>query len=419
MSTRNFTRTVSLFLAFGLFFIGCSSPNPFIEDTKEHLGNENLRQALQSANSGVNNEPKNPEMHYYKGLVHHQMAVSQNSASEKKDHFEAMVNSFSKAFEIYEETGTRGRRARDIEYLVNSSWTEEHNTAAAILKDEGTPSHTQLRQAVDHLRNAVIIQPDSALSYELLAEAFIQLDDPQQALEAMTKAVDLREFDGSHKNYERLAFLALSTGNYELATEAYEKIPQDRMDNKHVAHGLINIYQRDEKPEKVVPIVQRLLASDSEKVEYRIILASQLHKLSIRNYQLWIDKFNAEATTQFENHPDVLEAREYERASIHEYELLIEENPGRYDLIGNLGIILQNTFFIKEEISLLLPDEALSSDLQEEASNQLTTAIIMLEDASDNVESPYLYWETLIQIFTHTGDQEKADRYINLLESTL
>lgn len=422
MTFLPFTRMAiakSIVIAFGLFFIGCSAPNQLIEDTKEHLDSGSLRLALQSANTGVNQEPDNPEMHFYKGLVHHQYANAEQTPSERNSHYENMVRSFNNTTERYETAGTRGRRSQEITYLITSSWTEEHNSAAAILKEESGPSHNQLRLAVDHLRNAVIIAPDSAISYELLAEAYIKLDDPQQALEAMQMAIELSDENKQGKNYERLAFLALNTGNYDIALEAYENIPAGRYDNVNVAHGLINIYQREEQPDKVVPIVQSLLEEDPGNIDYRKILASQLHKLSINRYERWLDKHPANPEISFSNHPDIIEARQFEQASIQQYESLIEERTNVPELRGNLGIVLQNTFFVKEQIAVLIEDEEKSTELKQEASTQLTTAINLLEEVAEVVEEPYLYWETLIQIFTHTGDQDKADKYIALLESAL
>lgn len=417
MSRNLFTRMASVILAFGLFF-GCSSPNPFVEDTKTFIDDGNLRLALQTINRGVNQEPENPEIHYFKGLVHHKMAQTETNAANKHQHYQQMGTSFRTVLRIYEEEGTRGRRSREIEYLRTSSWAEEHNRGVSILGDENRRSLNHIRTAVDHLRNATAILPDSTLSHELLAEAYLRLNDTAQAYSVLNEALRFANKKQADRLHERLAYLALKTGDYDGARKAFENLSEEQRSNTNLAHGLINIYQRNMEHQKALALARQLRTRYPDKLAYEYVIGAQAHQLSMRRYEQWLEGYQAEEFTQFSEHNLIREARAFELESLTAYRAIMEQEDD-IDLRGLVGIVHQNYFLIKEAIAAALADEEEQNLLNEESGYHKENALTLLIEASEGSDEPFRYWEALILIYNHLGDTEQAENYIRLMESAL
>ncbi len=418
MSITSLSRMASLTLAFGLFF-ACSSPNPFVEDTKSYIDSGNYRMALQAANRGVADNPENAEIHYFKGLVHYRMAEAENSISAKLPHYQQMGSSFETVLKLYEEQGTSGRRTRELTYLRSNAWATEHNAGATIINDENRRSLNDLRVAVDHLRSATYLLPDSVSSHMLLSEAYLRLNDSQQALRILQESLEKAPKNKAGKIHERIAFVALKIGNYDLAMNSYRQMDDEQRRDPNLAHGLLNMYQRNQNHEKALELARELLVNDRDNSAYQQIVAAQSHQLSMILYERWLEGYQAEEFLDFSDNNLIIEARELETESLSTYRILVDRYPDNTELLGLSGIVHQNFFFMKDAISKALVSETDAALIQEESEYHKENALNWLTEVSEIAEEPFRYWEALILIHSHLGNEEEANKYIRLMESAL
>ncbi len=281
------TRMSMLVIAFG-FFISCSKAyEPVFTQQSDITAQELLEQAAEIRIQ----DPQSPQAAYLDGLAYSKIA-REKSPEDRKDDYRTMISSFESA--TNQNTAVRGSNPfRDaVNHTLETTWSYEHNTGAGIISSDSTKSTQQLRNALNHAQNAVIIQPDSLISYELLADTYALLGEPDDAIQTLLLADSLHRPE-SQRIHEHIAFLYMNSDNAEEAVKWYESAlhwQQSRTERTvdpgepglqrgtliNTWHGLVNAYIAAGQSENAISSLEQLLEISPVNSSYKSVLASQL-----------------------------------------------------------------------------------------------------------------------------------------------
>jgi tetratricopeptide (TPR) repeat protein len=283
-----FTRMSMLIIAFG-FFISCSKAYEPVFTTQPDVSVEEL---LAQADSERQRNPQSSHASYLEALAYAKLA-RQKAPGERTDDYRSMRQSFNTSLDIIGNSRS-GQAERDvINAQLETIWSNEHNSGAALIASDSSRSTQRLRLAQSHAQNAMIIQPDSLISYELLADTFALLGEPGKAVETLLQADSLQRPD-SQRIHEHIAFLYYTQGDLESAITWYESaLRWQQTASKYASndpgdpavqrgslintwHGLINAYIAAGQTEQAITSLHKLLEISPQNSSYQKILGTQL-----------------------------------------------------------------------------------------------------------------------------------------------
>ena len=399
------TRIASLVLAFGFLF-GCSAPNPYIENTREHINDGDLRTALQAAETAIENDPEDAEAHYYLGVVYHEMAMDENAISQREEYYRNMRASFDSALSLLEDQRRRSLTS-DIEYLIKSSWSNEHNLGYTKLKEAENIGSDEADLALAYLHNAIIIEPDSISSYELASDAYLKLDDAGQAFEMLDRAVD-RMPDFHQPLIERHAYLAVHAGRYEQALTSYHKLQDRGYEDLNLSHGLVNTLKQAGEHYKAVEILEDIIRQNPDNPDYTLTYAKQFYGISVQRFEQWIELYRSnplddETRSAFNN------ALSYAEQAENKFLEAEELAPSSEDIISARAIFYQNLTAKLSDIRTGVGSDEYLEELNHLVDQYAHSAIELFEEIVEQTDDPAYYWESLFQLYSFTDQTEKAD----------
>src|SRR5699024_3495268 len=151
---------------------GCGSSNPLADKAEANIKDQNYAAALEAANEAIQTYPEKPLGYYYKGVALGQMAGMKEDPEKSTELYKEMNEAFSKANELAASAESVPGELERIDAVKNVLWQQEHNRAVKLATEDSlqqaVPNY--LQKSVQHLQNATIIQPDSALSWQVLAQ---------------------------------------------------------------------------------------------------------------------------------------------------------------------------------------------------------------------------------------------------------
>lgn len=283
-----FTRMSMLVIAFG-FFISCSKAYEpvFSQQQPEASAQELLDQAaeLRSQNPGSR------EADALEGQAYAKLA-REKAPSERQEDYQAMRQSFASILTSMNPNGLSRPVQEAINQTLSTSWSLEHNSGAGIISSDSTKSTQRLRTALSHAQNAIIIQPDSLISYELMADTYALLGDSESAIQTLLRADSLHKPE-SLRIHEHIAFLYLNSENAEEAVKWYESAlhwQQSRAERTvdpgepglqrgsllNTWHGLVNAYIAAGQPDNAIASLEQLLEISPANSSYKSVLSAQL-----------------------------------------------------------------------------------------------------------------------------------------------
>jgi len=283
-----FTRMSMLVIAFG-FFISCNKAYEpvFFAQQPEATAQELLEQASELRSE----DPSSIDAAILEGQAYSKLA-REKSPSVRSDDYRTMKDAFGSAL----NRNTTNRLPNSVIEAVNhtliTSWSLEHNSGAGIISSDSTRSTQQLRTALAHAQNAIIIQPDSLISYELMADTNALLGDSKSAIQTLLMADSLHKPE-SQRIHEHIAFLYMNSDNAEEAVKWYENAllwQQSKAERTvdpgepglqrgsliNTWHGLVNAYIVAGQSENAITSLEKLLDISPANSAYKSVLSVQL-----------------------------------------------------------------------------------------------------------------------------------------------
>lgn len=407
----------------GLVLASCESENPLITPIKNSITITNYQAAVDYADSALMKEPENATAYYYRAVALGQLAQTNADITARKSTYEEMRENFMTAREIYSTQEEPASESNDITNAILEFWSVEHNEGITYATDDSVMAMVDepLGLAIAHLENAVTINPDSVLSWDVLAQIYYMDEQPAKAAEAITTAIALQDIPAA-LDYDRLAsyyFLSEEPAKAVTAIEEGLKLYPDSVSLvQKLADGLFQL----ERSEEAMEVMQQLIDSEPENPLYRLVVGTRIYQRVLalsdqyakNNDQLFElrrnDGSEEEIAALEEEDKRLLERIDELTATAEEaLQAAAELDPTNASVFNTLGILYQNKSAALFEQRNATDDNDEAARLDELAKEELRVAMEYYEKAAELEPENQNYWGSLFRIYTTLGMNDKAE----------
>ncbi|MEX2436471.1 MAG: tetratricopeptide repeat protein [Balneolaceae bacterium] len=263
------TRTAGFLLAFGIFFtVSCSTFNNTQEGTDTH-SDQNLHESLEDLNEQIQDSPQNVDLKIRKARLLFELAKNQSLPAPRLPYYQNLRNT---ADDIGRQSD--GNHS-ELDNIIEQAWSLEQSNGVALLQQDSTSNFEQYFETIiDHFDNAITIQPDSIVTYNLQATTYYKHGNISKAVESLKVADEIE--NGSNRTIkERLAYLYLEAGNLDEAIRHYDLLVTEYPDLGHLKHGLVNAYILNDNHQQAVNLLSELSEQYPARYEYQEALATE------------------------------------------------------------------------------------------------------------------------------------------------
>lgn len=205
----NLTRMLSLVLAFG-FFISCTSTNPLVTDSIDEMDTPTLRSTSEEL---LSENPLSISGNHLAGIASYREA-RELQVADRPERYAEMASRFEVAL-----GGARDANARNhILATQLRAWEYEFGEAQRYYSEDASSQN-----ALDHARNATIIQPDSLGSFVLASRILVAQGNLEEATSYLHHAVTQGSAADIGHYFETYAFLQARQGDYLTAANWYQR----------------------------------------------------------------------------------------------------------------------------------------------------------------------------------------------------
>lgn len=420
---------ISIFLG---FLWSCETTDPLVNEVQISLFTGDYDAALETVDNALEINPDNYIAHYYKGVILSSQAFELEPPSARKEIYAESRESLERAKELMEAQEETPAELEELEETIISYWADEYNLGVNYQNDDSlfnaTPNPYEL--SLEHLENAVTINPDSAMTYQVLSSTHFQMDNIDQAISTYETAMDMVDSPEA-SDYEYLTSLYLFDNQYDKAIDLSQEALQVYEGNSVFVQFLADAYIQSGERDKAIELVESLIQEEPDNAQYRRVLGTQVYQsveaLTSELSELYDEQFdlrrqaNSESGSaqeaimtelnQLENEIDAREAEidELTDISIREMTEVVRMEPESEDANFILGIIYQNRAANLFDRRNNTNDNAESNRYDDMAREVLDQARIHYEKAAEvNPDNPE-NWQSLFQVYTILNMEEEAE----------
>ncbi|MBO6792802.1 MAG: tetratricopeptide repeat protein [Balneolaceae bacterium] len=415
----------SLFSVFALTFllISCGSENELITPIKQGINSQNYDAALVAADSAIAAEPTNGQANYYKAYALSRIAANEPVVTDRKPILVDMRENLMIAREKFDAMEEPPFEAEQITELTIESWSREHNAAIGYATDDSVMASVDqpLKMAIAHLQNAVTINPDSALSHDVLAQIYHMDGNYAGASSSLVRAIEIRgEADAA--DYDRLASYYFMLDDYDKALESVNTGLEIYPDSVFLVQKKADALFQTGQTDAALEVVAELIAREPNNPQYHLVVGTQIYQRVQElsdEYQQNNDKiYDLKAGSGNDAEIEALQARNQEilemqddltnraEASLLNAIELDDSNPVSFN---TLGILYQNKAAALFEQRNMTTDNDEAARLDELARAEAEKAMLNYERAAELNPDDQGIWETLFRIYTLLDYREKAE----------
>lgn len=424
-------KSLLLLLTFVGFLWGCETTDPFVNEVQLGLVTGDYEMAMEAVDNALETDPDNAVAHYYKGYIYASQAEEVEDPRERKSLYEQARASMDRAKELMEAQEEVPSEYQEMEDTVTSLWANEYNSGVNILTDDSTRNATPDPNwtAIAHFENAATIQPDSALTYQVMSSTYFNEQEVDMAISTYEEAMRLLETP-EVDDYEYLISLYLMDEQFEKAITLSEEAMEQYPDETVFVQFLADAYIQSGERETAIELVEGLIAEEPDNPQYRRVLGTQIYQtvdeLNSKASDLYEEQFQIrqesrglsgaelqEAESQInsiQSEIDEIEADidELVQISTREMKRVVELEPEDESAHFILGIIYQNHAANLFERRNNTTDNEEANAYDQEARENLREALKYYERAAEiNPDDPE-YWQSLFQVYTTLGMEEEA-----------
>lgn len=413
--------------------IGCSASNPLVDEAQSHLESQDFKEALASAEQSIEEHPGDPMGYYYKAVALSEIAGEQENPEERSKYYNEMNDAFSTAKSIADTTENVPDEISRINAVKNVLWQTEHNRAIEYIQSDSLRNTVDepARYSMNHLKNATTIQPDSALSWNVLAQVAAMNKEFEDAVDAKEKYMSMVEDTAvTPEDYLQLASYHFNLDNHEEVLEVFEKAHEQYPEDETIIENLADAYNRVGESDKAIATVEQLVEQDPENPQYNLVLGTQIYQKALRigdtlstnsekilSLQQDFNNANPSEKEKIKEQIDQLSEENKElQSQIDELTNRAEEalqttlkyRPKDADAYNTLGIIYQNKAKALFDQRNRTADNEKAAKLHEEGQDLLRESMGYYEKAAEIDPDNTEYWKRLFEIYTTLGMDKKA-----------
>jgi len=413
--------------------IGCSSSNPLADKAKSNIEKQDYQAALDAAKQAIDKYPNDPLGYYYKAVALGDMADQLDDPSKSQDLYKQMNDAFDQASALADSMKEKPKELNRIDAVKNVLWQSEHNRAVNLATDDSLKNAVKnpMKKSVLHLENATIIQPDSSLSWNVLAQVASMDKDFKKAADAKTHYINMvQDTTVKPKDYMQLASYYYQMDNQQKVLETFEKAQKQYPNNEDIVSNLADAYNRVGKPDKAISTVEKLVEQNPENPQYHLVLGTQIYQKAlvyndslssnsdkIMQLQQKLNKASGSQKKQLQSQIDKLEN---ENEQLHsevnnltdraekELKTTLKYRPKSDKAYNTLGIMYQNKAKAMFDKRNRTKDNQKAAQYDKEGKKMLREAMNYYENAAKIKPDNKSYWRSLFSIYTALGMDKKA-----------
>ena len=430
---KNLLRFLS-FAVMATIIISCGEEtNPLIKQAQDGIKTKDYDAALASLNQALVEDSANADAYYYKGKVYSEMAQNNPVIDDRKDSYSKMRENLLLAHNLYTTQGIQSLQFVEAQLLIDRMWGKEHNLGVQYATGDTTVAQVEkpLDLSEDHLENAIIINPDSLLSYEVLAEVYRLNSKPEMGISIYEQIIDMKKGEADAFDYDRLGGLYLQAKEYKKANIILAQGIELYPDSISLVQKLADSYMSLGNNEESITVIESLIEREPKNPQYHLVLGTQVYIMasvindevsakydkifelerSLRNLK-GAEKSATEQkikTLRSEIQQQEARANALTDRSIKELKLVVALRPDDANAYSTLGIIYQNKAAALFDKRNATTDNDEAAKVDTEAKTNLREAMKYYEKATELKPDNQEYWRSLFQIYTSLGMNEKAE----------
>ena len=412
--------------------LGCETKDPLIDQASTMIFIGNYDQAIELTNQAIEEDSSKGYMYYYRGLARATKAQNMDVPGDRSSLYMDSRSDFDMGIEWMSKAEKTPGELEDTDDALLSFWAYEFNEGVGHLNSDSIRALVPEPDAyaIANFENAIIILPDSTVSYEALSYAYQGIGDFSAAVEAYEQVIQNKK-DILVDDYSFIANLYLRNEQYDMAEqralEALDRFPDNTV---QIIPLLADVYINIGETEKAIELIRELIAQDPDNDSYYRVLGIQIYQnaeeidqeLSGMYEQLFeLDREIVRANKNPD--PETVAARDELSATIEEMEsetvmltqLSVDEilksvelNPEYAESYRILGVIYQNraanldnkrNFTLSNEEAMVYNDQATA---------ELEIALKYYEKASELRPDDESIWQSLFQVYSRLGMNDKA-----------
>lgn len=411
---------------------GCETTDPLVTEMETNTFIRNYEAVFNAADRALEADSSNSLAYYYRGVAYGFQAQDITPPWDRQSNYNNSREAFMNAKEWMNRAEEQPAEFDEIDNYITNFWAEEHNAAIAYLTDDSTSNSVDNpnRYAVGHLENATTIQPDSALSYIVLASTQFNMGNTPLAIETYEMAMEKMDVP-AQEDYEFIISLYLDQDQYEKAFDTTMRAREDYPENTQFVQFLADIYIQQGNIDEAISIIEDLIEDEPDNPQYYRVLGTQIYQnvstINSEVSELYNQAFDLEREIRSlsgeereeaeEELKDVREridtlqqeAFELTDIAVNNMEQVVELLPQDDDAYNILGIIYQNKAAnLFEQRNSIVDDNEMVQELDNQAREALQEARRYYERAAEIDPDVPGYWESLFQVYTTLGMEEEA-----------
>ena len=262
----------------------------FYRDKRDHEA------ALEKIEEALGRDYGNAEYHNLQGEIKlslRELRQARHAFERALDRDSDNENYMERLYSVYSTLGQEDDYFIDRARRIASDLVdlEPDNREYRVYLGEAYLKLEEFEQAGREFRKAIDIDPEYALAHRRLAEYHVAINNYDQAEELYNY---LLYIDNTINNHKRLADFYFEQGNYDLAYQEYQDLRQRVTDTTEIDLQVAEIYLSQEENEKALDVYYDLLEKDSsllfeigDKVKsYSLDLAIDVYHWGLKENEL-------------------------------------------------------------------------------------------------------------------------------------
>ncbi len=413
--------------------IGCGTSNPLADEAKSSYEGQNYEEALTAAEQSIEEYPGDPSGYFYKAAALGGIAESKDDPAERQEYYKQMNETFDMAQSIADTSENVPDEIERIPSVKVAFWQSEFKQGYDLATDDSLQGTVEnpMEKSVQHLRNATALQPDSASTWDVLAQITARNENFEEAASAKEKYMNMiPETDVDTLDYLQLGNYYFNLDQHEKVVETLEKGKEQYPGSRQIVSSLTDAYNRIGKSEKALETLEQLVEQEPENPRYRLVMGTNIYQqaLQIQDTVATNSQEIAELQNKFqqanpsereeikskiqeisdENEELLDRMQKLTKRAEEEIKTALEYEPNNPDAYETLGVIYQNRAKSYFDQRNRATDNAEADKYDKMGKDTIREAKDYFEKAVEINPDNQNYWRSLFQIYTFLGMDEKA-----------
>jgi tetratricopeptide (TPR) repeat protein len=422
-----------------ILFVGilasCETTDPLIDEAQKNIFTQRYDSALAVLDRSIEKNPESGLPYYYKSLAYAEKAKTITPASERKDTYTNFRESIVTAREKFASMEEAPSEKSDVTNLVLNTWGFEHNQAIEYVNNDSLAATVDepIKTSIAHLENAVIINPDSTLSWDILAQVRGIDADYSGAVTALEKAMSLKS-PAPAEDYQRLGSYYNAADRPDEAISVLNEGVEAYPDSIQLVTVLADAYMQSGQREKSMQTLEDLIQRDPENARFHFALGTQLLQAAtevtdeidanfdeiydlndrLRSNQGNSTAINASIDSLISENEELYQnMNSFSDKAEESLSTVTELDPDNAQAYEYLGISYQNKASVLYQRRNYTQDNDLATQLNDQAKEIIQKAMVTYEKSAELDPDNQRVWQSLYRVYLQLDMQEKAEEAMN------